>query len=794
MEWLDGYGSDCRMMVALVFGSIMVARSPASAIAVVRELNAHGPLTSCMLGVTVVGDVVVLLLFTLSSSLALAVCSGDGFQGAEFLLTILSLVLAIGFGYLVGYFFILLLWLPRAPWAKHFILPCGLFIFILCDWFELYSSSTWGVAINFDALLICITAGYVVTNQSHNRMTFMLMLGRFAPYVFIPFFTKVGVELNLTVLYRSIGFAIIVFFVRAACMFAGGWTGGKISGLGDEHCQLVWLTMISQAGVSLGLASEVAVKFQQSFGPDFQTAVVAVVICNQLVGPVLCKYAIKRAKENDRLGPDGLPIEESSNGLNGAPDLQLSYEHEEIPTDTFDGDATNTVNNATGGVHQRRRSSYSRPNHLLATTHVTNIHGQRMRKSTRKRALVLGCSSASLTAVRRLLDCDVGVGVDDWSVVLLDDSLEGVARAAAFLATQSRVKRERDAIFDPLPSLMRNITALAQKTQQGLEHGLDQLLPAAHMQIDEGDEDRLMGSPQHTPGGAAGADTAAKSLKIRSSSDVDEDELDLDDDDATVTVPPPSGKVHRPPPSALKHSGGSGASNADFTELQDVDFEEDASPDVGVTVASGPVAAIASPAHIRPIVHIPGGEDSLPVSPNAASNATHSAGGMSRVQVHRLNLENHRSYLDAYRAIEEEFFLSREGVDATLIDVHMDSVAYDLAAYLTDKRRFNRVVARVKHPGWARVIAGLGCIPIYALSVEAQLVSSLLSGTCDDSRGVVAFTSASPSYGVNGGKVDLSEIIADTVLAEDDLTCAMHEMDENTRSESSSGQRVKRRG
>ena len=189
MGWMSPYESRCRLMISFIFGSIMVARSPASAIAVVRELNAHGPLTSCMLGVTVVGDVVVLILFAISSSLALAVCDGD-FEGLQFLATLLCLVAAIVIGYGIGYLFILLLWIPRAPWAKYLIMPFGLLIFMVCDWFNLYSSSNYNVAINFDALLICITAGYIVTNRSENRITFMTMLGKFSPYVFIPFFSR----------------------------------------------------------------------------------------------------------------------------------------------------------------------------------------------------------------------------------------------------------------------------------------------------------------------------------------------------------------------------------------------------------------------------------------------------------------------------------------------------------------------------------------------------------------------------------------------------------------------------
>jgi Kef-type K+ transport system membrane component KefB len=48
---------------------VAIARSPSSAIAVVTELQADGPFTQTMLGVTMVTDVVVILLFTAAAKL-----------------------------------------------------------------------------------------------------------------------------------------------------------------------------------------------------------------------------------------------------------------------------------------------------------------------------------------------------------------------------------------------------------------------------------------------------------------------------------------------------------------------------------------------------------------------------------------------------------------------------------------------------------------------------------------------------------------------------------------------------
>jgi Kef-type K+ transport system membrane component KefB len=78
-----GLAPGCVVGVALLCATIMVARSPASAIAVVKELRARGPFTKGFLGITVVCDVVVLVLFAVSTSIAVQNCTGRGGGGVR---------------------------------------------------------------------------------------------------------------------------------------------------------------------------------------------------------------------------------------------------------------------------------------------------------------------------------------------------------------------------------------------------------------------------------------------------------------------------------------------------------------------------------------------------------------------------------------------------------------------------------------------------------------------------------------------------------------------------------------
>ncbi len=50
-----------KIAVSILFGTIFVARSPSSAIAVINEMRANGPFTKTVMGVTVLKDVLVII-------------------------------------------------------------------------------------------------------------------------------------------------------------------------------------------------------------------------------------------------------------------------------------------------------------------------------------------------------------------------------------------------------------------------------------------------------------------------------------------------------------------------------------------------------------------------------------------------------------------------------------------------------------------------------------------------------------------------------------------------------------
>ncbi|MDC1331456.1 hypothetical protein N8287_01125, partial [bacterium] len=76
----------------------------------------------------------------------------------------------------------------------------------------------------------------------------------------------------------------------------GSVGGGLIAGDPIKHISIGWMSYITQAGVTLGLATVVSNQFPE-WGPVFSTAVLALILINQFVGPPLFKWAIYQVNE-----------------------------------------------------------------------------------------------------------------------------------------------------------------------------------------------------------------------------------------------------------------------------------------------------------------------------------------------------------------------------------------------------------------------------------------------------------------------------------------------------------------
>ncbi|MCK4663157.1 MAG: cation:proton antiporter [Bacteroidales bacterium] len=303
IPFMSGFSIPTKIAISLLIGTIFVARSPVSAIAVINELKAKGPFTQTSIGVTVLKDVLVIILFAICISIADALIIGGILKFNLIWIIIIELTFALLLGYALGKIISYFLSLKFKTIIKAIIiLILGYSIYLLTDIIENYSHKIFSINIYIEPLLICIIGSFVVNNYSKYRREFLKIIHDVAPVIYIIFFTLAGVSVSLDVIAKSWIIAFVLFFIRLVTMMIGAYIGGTLGGDPLRFNKISWMPYVTQAGVALGLVTVVAGKYPE-WGQEFATIIISVIVLNQIIGPPLFKWAINHVGESHTHAP-----------------------------------------------------------------------------------------------------------------------------------------------------------------------------------------------------------------------------------------------------------------------------------------------------------------------------------------------------------------------------------------------------------------------------------------------------------------------------------------------------------
>lgn len=287
-----------KIGVSILFATIFVARSPSSAIAVINEMRANGPFTKTVMGVTVVKDVLVIILFAICMAVAKALINDEQTDFTFFVILFFELLASFGLGYLVGKILQLPFLTQFDSKLKGFsVLIIGYGTYLFAHLVKEKSLEYFQHEFILEPLLICIIGSFVLTNFSKHRIEFSKALEEISPVIYIIFFTLTGASLSLQTLMSVFGIAIALFFLRLITMFFGGVFGVYAANDFKKYALIAWMPYLTQAGVALGLATIVSDVFPV-WGNQFETIIIAIIVINQLIGPPLFKWALNYVKES----------------------------------------------------------------------------------------------------------------------------------------------------------------------------------------------------------------------------------------------------------------------------------------------------------------------------------------------------------------------------------------------------------------------------------------------------------------------------------------------------------------
>jgi len=290
--------NNIKIIIALLFGVIFVARSPSSAIAVINEMRANGPFTKTSMGVTVLIDVLVIILFAVCLSATKTVIKNEDLDLMFLGFLILDLFLSFLLGIIIGRALKALLSLKINKTIKAIgVLFIGYSVYLFSEYVRSKTGITIGHEIVLEPLLVCIIGSFYITNYTNNRIEFADLLEEIRPTIYIIFFTLTGASLSIQTLIQVFWIAIAFFALRIFSMFLAGIFGVLSAKDEKKFLFISWMPYVTQAGVALGLTTIIANEFPE-WGYAFQTIIIAIIVINQLIGPLLFKLSIDIAQES----------------------------------------------------------------------------------------------------------------------------------------------------------------------------------------------------------------------------------------------------------------------------------------------------------------------------------------------------------------------------------------------------------------------------------------------------------------------------------------------------------------
>ncbi|MFW6140373.1 MAG: cation:proton antiporter [Acidobacteriota bacterium] len=296
MHFMSDFSVPVRLAVSAIFGTIAVACSPSSAIAIISETKAKGRYTDTVLSVIVAMDVLIIILFAVVISLAQIFFKGEGGLNFSLIFSLLfKITAAFLLGFLLGKFIVFLIVKVHAEFSVV-IIAMGFIVIEFSHLLANYLYQVYDIRLELEPLLICMAAGFTVQNFSKQGENFLERMDRVSLPIYISFFAITGASMNLNVLRTGWMLGLSVFAVRLISIYIGTHVSGRLAKSEPKIYKNIWLCFLTQAGVSLGLLAEVARRFPE-IGPPVQTILVATIIMNQIIGPITFKYGLKKAGE-----------------------------------------------------------------------------------------------------------------------------------------------------------------------------------------------------------------------------------------------------------------------------------------------------------------------------------------------------------------------------------------------------------------------------------------------------------------------------------------------------------------
>jgi Kef-type K+ transport system membrane component KefB len=274
------------LAVALVLGTIAAASSPSLTVALMDELNARGPFARTVLGVSVAKDVLVIVLFALVLVMARPLSSGGAIDVRVAVATLLRAAGSIAVGAALGF--------TVSRYLRLLARDTPLFLVGLA-----FLTAQVSRLLGLETMLIALAGGVYVANVAPAEgARLQRQLDRGGIPVYVAFFAVLGAGLPLDPqTLRELGpWVLLLGALRALGLRLGTRFAGRSTQVPTDLASHGWLGLISQAGITFGLAAAARRAFPE-WGVSLEALVVAMIGVNAIAGPICFRWALRLTDE-----------------------------------------------------------------------------------------------------------------------------------------------------------------------------------------------------------------------------------------------------------------------------------------------------------------------------------------------------------------------------------------------------------------------------------------------------------------------------------------------------------------
>ncbi len=282
--------------LALLFGALGSPTDPSATLAVAHEYKCDGPVSRTVLGVAAMDDGIGMINYSVAAAVAAVLLAHSSFTASSVLSPVLRIAGSMAVGTVFGALFA---FMEKKKFAKT---DSSILALLLGSLYACFGLASY---VNADSLLAVMTMGFVVVNAGEWCRTIPEKTsGWIEEVVFILFFTVSGMKLDFTVL-KSSALTILAFvLLRASGKYFGTSVGARIAKSPPIVRKYTGFCLIPQGGIVIGLALVLQARPEFSqFSSTLVSVILGTVIIHELIGPLLSKWALKKAGEITQSSP-----------------------------------------------------------------------------------------------------------------------------------------------------------------------------------------------------------------------------------------------------------------------------------------------------------------------------------------------------------------------------------------------------------------------------------------------------------------------------------------------------------